>query len=719
MNTQHLIMSSFTCSCVSPDADALGTRWAILIGIDNYPNNGARPDLHLTGLNGCVNDVRLVETFLCESTDIDSDRIHKLTSPRLDQAIARSYSGLPTYDNIVKLFRHVTKQAKAGDLVYIHYSGHGARVKSIFHHLKQQGGNLPTSLPSYDAEAGTGMSLDEALVTYDVGQGGRYLRDVELVVLLGEMAIKGLLVTTVLDCCHSGGMHRGNRDRTLRGIPQPDLKVLETDRSVRSVFQKNDLQSAYLKLHGAVEPGRRAAHVGEHWLFGCVWPGQVLLAACGAREEASEVEFDNESQGVFTHCLVEELKTRSDLSCREVHHVVSERIQDKHEFPQTPFIAGDENRRFFRGETSHLLLGVKVNKVAGMQLNINPPMELLAGSIHGVQVGDVFDVWHRLASKFDRKKRIARILVQEVSGNRSQGILTDLFDMLPISIGSDCIAAPVQKYRVRISPTSAGFSEVANALYGRDNILVSTDDNVEVDLIVTKLRNGNFHLQRGNGAELEHRVPRLTAVDDVLSVLDHISRYYALLDLEHDQGQEQGVSLELGSTESGNGNNPALRRRGIRSNDNINDWCFNDNHSYGDMSCNNGSWVVLRVRNNTDWSWKIAVMLLGSSWEVEQMLPKHKGGIYEELGPRTLLDLPIQLTKDYHDTKPETMVFKVFFSRQPVSFRWMELPKLRLQAGRGGVSSDQELPQFLSFKTLNRQPSYVCQSLRVSVTHAA
>lgn len=712
-------MSSFACSCAPSDAKVPGTRWAILIGIDNYVDNEAQVDLSIPRLRGCVNDVRLVETFLCESTDIAPDRIHKLTTPRSDQTGSQAHSDLPTYDNIVKLFRHITAQAKKDDLVYIHYSGHGARVKSIFDHLKQEGGNLPTSLPPDSSSPDTiknsvtRVSRDEALVPYDVGSGGRYLRDVELVVLLGEMFTKGLLVTTVLDCCHSGGMNRGD---TPRGLPKPDDRELATD---ERLFQKNELQTAYSKLHGAAEFGARAARVGEHWLFGSLWARQVLFAACGEREKAAEAIFDNEYRGVFTHFLVEQLKTGTDWSCHEIHWLVSTAIQRKH---QNPLVAGEKSRRFFRRETSHLLPGLNIDKGLNNDLSEGSPMELLAGSIHGVIKGDVFDVWHSCASNFDRHKRLARISVQEVFEDRCQGILTDLDRKLPASIKMDCIATPVQKYSVKIPlPWTAGLQAVAEALNKHDNVSVLTENHQEADLRVTEPSNGDFQLQRGNRGCLEHPVPHLTKASHVCHVLDHISRYNAILDSGHirTQRQELGVSLELGFIESDKVN-PAPRRRRIESNDNINHCNFNGYNSE-DASCSNNSWVVLRVKNDTPWSWKIVIMALGSSWEVNQLLPEQEGACYEELGRHSLIDLPIKLTKDHPPRiDSETVVFKVFFSSQPVSFRWMELPKLALQDERRGAEvAHKVVPGLFSLSTYSGQPSYVCRSLRVRVRNAA
>lgn len=77
---------------------------------------------------------------------------------------------LPTYENIVNKFKEVTAKAQPQDLVYIHYSGHGGRAKTIYEDIKGF------------------AAFDEALVPTDIGQpNSRYLRDLELAKLLDDM----------------------------------------------------------------------------------------------------------------------------------------------------------------------------------------------------------------------------------------------------------------------------------------------------------------------------------------------------------------------------------------------------------------------------------------------------------------------------------------------------------------------------------------------------
>ena len=175
--------------------------YALLIGINHYAANPLYPDLR-----GCVRDIALVKGYLQNSLNVPDDHIWELiaTAPE-DNSLASIRSAapaaalLPTYANIVKAFATITATAPKGAQVYIHYSGHGGRAKTQYPQLK-----------------GSNQS-DESIVPTDFClPGGRYLRDVEIATLLKRMTDKGLIVTLILDSCHSGGATRGDKDN--RGL---------------------------------------------------------------------------------------------------------------------------------------------------------------------------------------------------------------------------------------------------------------------------------------------------------------------------------------------------------------------------------------------------------------------------------------------------------------------------------------------------------------------
>ena len=171
----------------------LPNLYALLIGINHYLPKPVPDEGIYFPLNVCVRDVLLVENFLLKIKKIPNENIIKLTaSSNGSTEPSEPPEKRPTYENIVKSIHQLEMLAKPGDQVYIHYSGHGGRVKTSFPEIKGDNG------------------LDEALVPMDISDPSvPYLRDVEIAHILKRMLNKGLIPIVVLDCCFAGSITRG------------------------------------------------------------------------------------------------------------------------------------------------------------------------------------------------------------------------------------------------------------------------------------------------------------------------------------------------------------------------------------------------------------------------------------------------------------------------------------------------------------------------------
>ena len=89
----------------------------------------------------------------------------------------------PTKKNILDAFQRVTEQSKSGDVVFVHYSGHGGRIQD-------QGRD---EVDGYD----------ETLIPLDFEKSGQIRDDDVLRVLVSPMAA-GVTLTCLMDSCHSG-----------------------------------------------------------------------------------------------------------------------------------------------------------------------------------------------------------------------------------------------------------------------------------------------------------------------------------------------------------------------------------------------------------------------------------------------------------------------------------------------------------------------------------
>ncbi len=155
---------------------------ALLIGVSSYPNQKTA-SLTWAEIHG-ANDVTLLSKTL-------SKQSFSVTCLSESKATA---------DGIRKAFAALTAQTAAGDLVYIHFSGHGQPVE--------------------DTSGDESDGWDEAIVPYDacasyykgIYEGHNHILDDELnklVTAIRKKAGKKGFVYVVLDACHSGSASRG------------------------------------------------------------------------------------------------------------------------------------------------------------------------------------------------------------------------------------------------------------------------------------------------------------------------------------------------------------------------------------------------------------------------------------------------------------------------------------------------------------------------------
>jgi len=169
-NSSHPTMPS-TRSLDSP------RKLALLIGINAYPQ---------FPLKGCLTDVSFQRELLVHRYGFHSDDVLCLQD---EQA---------TRQGILTAFEeHLINQAKPGDIVVFHFSGHGSRVLD------------PDPVPEWVVD---GIGFNGTIVPYDrTIDHFPHVRDTmgkTLFLLLSALQTES--VTMVLDCCYSGWALRGN-----------------------------------------------------------------------------------------------------------------------------------------------------------------------------------------------------------------------------------------------------------------------------------------------------------------------------------------------------------------------------------------------------------------------------------------------------------------------------------------------------------------------------
>ncbi len=331
-------------------------RWAVLIGINFYPNPDQR-------LEGAVNDVNDIHSYLercygpinvskfCAESPEDPSRETPKGSPTL----------WPTYDNVTDALARLAQAALPGDFVYIHYSGHGTL--------------RPTTARQYREDVGSDAAL--VLLNPGVGHHVRYLRGIELASLLDSLVAKELTLIVTLDCCHSGAVTRGNRS-CVRGVPWD----YETDAAF-------PLQMISPTIPRLASRGSRLASVEEHWL---VVPNRyTLFAACGSDEIARECEGkDGRPHGALSYFLFQALsfasRNRAVATLGSIFSYICARLRIP--LPnQHPKLLGTPIGAFLGTESTDKSIG---SMICVMSTHPGSKIILDIGLAHGVSLGDEY-----------------------------------------------------------------------------------------------------------------------------------------------------------------------------------------------------------------------------------------------------------------------------------------------------------------------------------------
>lgn len=263
---------------------------ALLIGINKYQIAGA-------DLRGCVNDVKDLSAALAEFHGFKQSDIAVLTDGGATQKAMQA--GIKT----------LVREAKKGDVIVLHYSGHGSHVPD-----------------DKDDEAD---GRDEILCPTDLDWDDP-LRDDWLRSTFDGLRA-GVSFTAIMDCCHSG--------TNTRAVLPPDAPVKErylpSPSSLKAVESGRGLpRKVTSELRRSPRPTRKAKDIVKADL------PEVLITGCRDTQTSADAFINGRYNGALTFALVEAIrKGKGRLTYRELHDRASAVLKTR-KFDQVPQLEG-------------------------------------------------------------------------------------------------------------------------------------------------------------------------------------------------------------------------------------------------------------------------------------------------------------------------------------------------------------------------------------------
>lgn len=567
--------------------------WAILIGINFYVKDKC--------LEGCVRDVGKVKQYLAArpmpvnvksftaSTPSDSNSCYP-TEP-LDR--------WPTYENVTSSIKTITDDAKRGDLVYVHYSGHGTRMKELSRYSNKNTGDL-------------------ALVLFDDVHGSRYLRGLELAELIHAMVEKGLLVTIVFDCCFSGNVVRYGNPHHGDGVRATDY-----DHAVDTAYPQ-DL--GIIHRFQFNPPALRDAHIMPTWLVNP--SGYTILTACGPHEIAKELELEDggEKSGVLTHFLFRALKSmwKSDVDIK--HQSLYQHLCARFHasWPQqTPMRYGNKDLSFFGKLTS----GTDTTFISIFMTRKDSCLRLEAGRGHGVCLDDEYALY-----PFDSSESVCSNTSQapvKARVSTVRGLTSDLVVLDSTSNQSQVKPGWKARLLTRLSPYKVPIrilaredhqtQRMAAANQRRFLSLFSGDDEKGQPFLFNVTRN-----ERNEYEILNESCQRIISLPKIplgqtgawnclVKVLEHLATFKYFEGIEN---RSPSASFEKSFTL------------------NLSDAVGSNLETAGFLDVTHESELSLTFQNESDMTLYLALFDLGPSWQIDSLLCSSGGGDFIVVPPK-------------------------------------------------------------------------------------
>ena len=272
---------------------------AVLVGI-NYPGTSH-------ALRGCVNDVMLVSDMLTRHFGFKTQDKRMLTDRDA------------TTKNILDRLEWLVEDAKPGDVLFFHYSGHGSQMIN----QRYDKGDEPDG-------------KDEIICPIDLDWRHKVIRDDDMREIFDKVP-EGVNLTVVLDCCHSGGGIDSDYQYSTFGVAAPSnhidpMKDITLSRELGMPADiANRGMGLDLKTRSRGIKNKNDKDVG------------ILISGCQTHQTSADSYIGNKFMGAATYFMVRNLQLANyDLDYKTLVDNMNEELK-QFNYTQRPELNGDPN----------------------------------------------------------------------------------------------------------------------------------------------------------------------------------------------------------------------------------------------------------------------------------------------------------------------------------------------------------------------------------------
>lgn len=297
---------------------------ALVIGIDKYKETDRSP---FPELDGCKNDALSMKILINAKYNFPNQNIKAL------------YNEQATRQNILKSLNELLDKSNKGDIAFVFYAGHGSEVRNSLNKTEDH--------------------LDQSIVPVDYWKAGvRDIRNKELAAIFDKFIEKGVVLTCIFDCCHSGTIDRGiqNSPPRFRYMPGSDWDAKDGSSPIPPESIAN---SNYL----------------------------ILAAVQKDELESEQTDENNKPHGAFTLALLKAIKQQDVNGPVNNLFTALHAILRSDGVVQEPVMAGDINR--MEGTLFGLAKGTLTNKILiPVDSVIGNRVKVEAGIVIGLHAGN-------------------------------------------------------------------------------------------------------------------------------------------------------------------------------------------------------------------------------------------------------------------------------------------------------------------------------------------